>query len=164
MHNTSYKLMEKAVDTYLKSDDRLRILDVGSYNVNGTYKPLFNQLLWVYEGLDIRPGPNVDIVMDTEGVWENIPDASYDVVISGQCLEHCERPWVIAEAIARVCKIDGLAFITAPWNHHIHRHPMDCWRILPDGMTALMTKHVRFKQLECISNAKDTFFIGKRCV
>jgi hypothetical protein len=29
-------------------------------------------------------------------------------------------------------------FITAPWSWEIHRYPVDCWRILPDGMRELI--------------------------
>ena len=41
------------------------VLDVGSYDVNGTYRPLF-PAGWDYLGVDIEKGPNVDLVVAGE--------------------------------------------------------------------------------------------------
>ena len=38
-----------------------KALDVGSYDVNGTYRPLVEGRGWVYTGLDVSAGPNVDL-------------------------------------------------------------------------------------------------------
>ncbi len=69
-----------------------QVLDVGSYDVNGTYRPLVESLHYRYTGLDLTPGPNVDIVAGDPDHYP-IPDASYDVVISGSTMEHVARPW-----------------------------------------------------------------------
>ena len=69
----------------------ISVLDVGSYDVNGTYKPIFNNVKYNYTGLDMEAGPNVDIVLETPYNWESIPNDSYDIVISGQAFEHILR-------------------------------------------------------------------------
>ena len=64
MHASSYKNMERFINKYLRDweHSKATVLDVGSQDVNGTYKPLFAG--WEYKGLDICPGSNVDIVVE----------------------------------------------------------------------------------------------------
>ena len=85
--------MQYFAEKYLDQDTALQILDVGSYNVNGSYKDLFNKPKWKYYGLDIFPGPNVDMV--SKGVYNfGLKERFFDVVISGNTLEHVEAPWL----------------------------------------------------------------------
>lgn len=162
MHVSTYETMGRAVKTYLDRGKPLRVLDVGSFNVNGTYKALFAVPGWTYEGLDMVAGPNVDIVVDADYKWEKVSSGYYDVVISGQTMEHVTEPWSLAAAIGRVCKKEGLAFVIAPHIHLLHRFPLDCWRVLPDGMSHVMRKFGGFEQLECGMQGEDTFFFGRK--
>ncbi len=113
------------------------VADWGARDVNndgGVYRPLFADC--DYQGVDIEPGPNVDIVVPANDP-SSIPAESFDAVISGQCLEHTERPWLVVKEMARVLKPGGVCILIAPWTWCIHRFPVDCWRILPDGMRVL---------------------------
>ena len=159
MHRNSYKLMRRFRDNYLDSTKELSILDVGSYDVNGTYKDLFDNSNWTYTGADIEKGNNVDIILKEKYNWE-IEDNTYDVVISGQCLEHVEEPWETIREITRIMKPESFCCIIAPWKEGIHRYPIDCWRILPDGINYLFNKN-NIEMLECDVNRNDTFYIGK---
>ncbi len=114
----------------------MRIADVGSMDVNGCYRPLFEQPNWSYTGLDLETGPNVDIALDSPYSWP-LDDASFDVVVSGQALEHVEFVWLTVEEISRILKPGGLCCLIAPSGGPEHRYPVDCWRIYPDGMRAL---------------------------
>ncbi len=142
MHPSSMSEMSRLIQTHLMKhwETRLRVLDVGSKMVNINYRHSYRELLsqaWGYTGCDVSAGDNVDLIQDNPDVLP-IPEASFDVVISGQCLEHVEHPWLLVKEMARALKGGGLLLITAPWRWNIHRYPLDCWRILPDGMTALM--------------------------
>ena len=159
MHQNSILIMT-SFSTNLNPNLNLSILDVGSYNVNGTYKPLFENQNWKYTGLDIVEGPNVDITVDKYGEWKNIQDNSFDVIISGQCLEHVESPWLIAKGIERVLKPGGVIFIVVPFLQGIHRYPIDCWRILPDGLEYLFCRHCSLNKLLCGVKKGDSFFCG----
>ncbi len=68
----------------------MSVLDVGSHDVNGSYKSLFSETDFKYTGLDMADGPNVDIVPENTYSWKEIEDNSYDVVISEQALEHVD--------------------------------------------------------------------------
>lgn len=113
------------------------VLDFGSHDVNGSYRPLFSSDSWNYTGLDLTSGPNVDLVTNDPYEWAEIEDEKFDLVISGQALEHCDFFWLIFLEIKRVLKPNGHACIIAPSSGPEHKYPVDCWRFYPDGMKAL---------------------------
>lgn len=135
-------------DQYLsaKIGKPLRILDLGSQDVNGSYRSLFEDPSWRYVGLDMEAGKNVDVVLRTPYTWKEVKSNSADVVISGQAFEHIEYVWITMLEIARVLKQGGICCILAPSSGPEHRFPFDCWRFYPDGMNAL----ARFARLEVI--------------
>jgi SAM-dependent methyltransferase len=142
MHRSSFEKMAAFRDAYLAQhgDAPLAILDVGSAAVaadGASYRPLFDAASWRYTGLDMAPGPNVDVVAPDPYAWTALPDASVDVVVSGQAFEHIEWPWLTMAEIARVLRGNGLAAIIAPSAGPVHRFPKDCWRFYPDGLPAL---------------------------
>lgn len=159
MHASSYKNMKRFIDKYLQGQEHSKatVLDVGSQDVNGTYKPLFAG--WEYKGLDVQPGNNVDIVVEDVYNWSEVKSNSCDVVISGQAFEHIEFFWLTISEIARVLKAGGLCCIIAPSAGPGHSIP-DCWRFMPDGFRA-MAKWVELEVVESyigwesIRNAED---------
>ena len=154
MHQSSYEKMRDFKNRYLKNLKKkpLRILDLGSQDVNGTYKPLFAESAWTYQGLDMEPGKNVDIVLSNPYSWTEVPSNSADVLISGQALEHVEFFWVTMLEVSRILKPGGLCCIIAPSGGVEHRFPVDCWRFYSDGFKALS----KFALLEEIEVIKQT--------
>jgi SAM-dependent methyltransferase len=139
MHESSYQRMAKfgeLVKTRCAGRE-IRVLDVGSQDVNGTYKDFFSFEGVEYVGLDAEAGPNVDLVPRDPYDWTELEDDSFDVIVSGQALEHVEFPWLTMEQIARKLKPGGIACLIAPSRGSEHRYPVDCYRYLPDGMRAL---------------------------
>lgn len=132
MHPESFARMARE----LKRTPGQNVLDVGAYDVNGSYRPICEALGKSYTGLDIVAGPNVDIVAADPYRYQ-IPDGSFDIVISGQAMEHVEQPWRWVPELARVLKPGGTLIIITHHNYPEHRYPVDCWRILPDGMRVL---------------------------
>lgn len=159
MHPSSYNTMQSIINQYLDKSTNLSILDVGSFDVNGTYRPLMSPN-WTYTGLDIVPGKNVDIVARTPYLWGLMQQ--YDAVISGQCLEHVEKPWEIILEIERSCKSGGLIVIIVPWSAGIHKHPVDCWRILPDGMKVLMSQCANLDIIRCDVSQDDCVGVARK--
>jgi len=139
MHESSMIKMQTFKDTYLsgRQDHPLTILDLGSMDVNGSYKPIFTHDTWTYVGVDREPGNNVDVVLHDPYRWQEIKSASIDVVISGQAFEHIEYFWITMLEIARVLRPQGICCILAPSSGPEHRYPVDCWRFYPDGFAAL---------------------------
>lgn len=139
MHESSFERMSLFVEKFLAESrgEPLRILDVGSLDVNGSYRDLFDDAKWTYTGLDLDEGPNVHVVTRTPYAWKAIPRNSVDVVISGQALEHIEFPWVTLLEIRRVLRPGGISCLIVPSTGPEHRFPLDCWRFFGDGLRAL---------------------------
>lgn len=148
MHQSSYDKMQAFRQSYLagREGELLRILDLGSQDVNGCYRPLFAEPRWEYRGLDMEPGANVDVVLRTPYAWRELASNSIDVLISGQAFEHIRYFWISMLEVARVLKPGGLCCILAPSSGPEHRYPVDCWRFYPDGMHSLAI----FAQMEVL--------------
>jgi SAM-dependent methyltransferase len=139
VHASSLGRMQVFVDEHLtaRRGQPLRVLDIGSSDVNGTYRRCFQDPSWVYVGLDLAPGPGVDIVVRQPYRWKEVPAGSFDVVVSGQAFEHIEFPWVTILEVARVLRPGGLLCLIVPSSGPEHRYPLDCWRFYTDGLVAL---------------------------
>lgn len=136
--------MDRFVQGYLgpHRDDELAVLDIGSQIVTEghiTYRTLFDAPSWTYTGLDVEPGLNVDIAVAQPYRWDEVAADAYDVVISGQALEHVQYFWLTAFEIGRALRPGGITMLIAPSSGFEHRHPVDCWRIYRDGMDAIAT-------------------------
>lgn len=141
--------MKKFRDQYLsaRAGEPLKIMDLGSLDVNGSYNPLFDKAAWGYTGLDVTPGANVDIVLKNAYSWPEIKTNSVDVLVSGQAFEHIEYFWITMLEIARILKPGGFSCIIAPSGGPEHKYPVDCWRFYPDGLSAV-ARFARLKVLE----------------
>lgn len=132
--------MQTSLEKYLSGRENLSVADLGSKAVSFqpgyTYRDLMRPS-WRYTGIDLEPGDNVDVVMTGEYSIP-IPDGAMDVLISGQCLEHCRNPFRLMSEVARIVKLGGLVFATAPACWPEHRFPLDCFRFYPDGMRSVM--------------------------
>lgn len=62
----------------------VKVLDIGSLDVNGNLRGLFDHPFW-YTGVDLGHGKNVDVVCPGHLFDSGF---KYDVVISAECLEH----------------------------------------------------------------------------
>ena len=160
MNDRALTEMQWFIHNYADKIDKniITVLDVGSLDVNGSFKPLFNQLYqlnrYKYYGLDIAEGRNVDYIPDNIYSWD-LPNDRFDIVISGHTLEHCEFPWVTMSEMARVLKKDGLLCLIVPRGYRDHKYPTDCYRYLSDGVTAL-AKYTGLEVLHVSSNEAPT--------
>ncbi len=130
MHDYSMRLMKQFASTV---SPELMILDVGSRDVNGTFRRLFPN--HPYVGIDIEPGDGVDVVVAPYSY--PFPDNHCDVIISGSTLEHVRCPWKWMREVARILKPGGRLCVIVPYAYPYHEHPVDCWRVYPEGLRAL---------------------------
>jgi len=138
MHASSLNTMTKFVTTLSGEGS---VLDIGSRDINGSYRFLFEG--WDYTGLDIVAGPNVDYVPDDPYAWTELKDDSFDVVISGQAIEHIEFPEKTFVEIARVLKPGGVICIIGPTVGGSHSEPW--YRDVTMEYMSKLTKGVDFE-------------------
>lgn len=144
MHDTAHIHAKLFVENYVnllgKSSSRLNVAEIGSYDVNGGLKSLFQGVDYV--GLDVIEGPGVDVVMQ-DSLEIPLDSNSVDVVISSSMFEHADFFWVSFLEMVRVCRPGGLIYICAPANGDFHRYPRDSWRFYPDASLALRDWAIR---------------------
>jgi len=115
------------------------ILEIGSYQVAGqegiaNLRSLFPDREYV--GLDVRPGPGVDMVGDVEQLPQL--DGSVGTVLAICTFEHVRRFWKGFEEIHRVLRPDGALLVACPFYFYIHDHPSDYWRFTPSALEVLL--------------------------
>lgn len=97
--------VKKQFPEYFK---RKRVLDVGSYNINGDNTFLFEDCN--YTGLDLAPGPNVNVVCPAHEY--NVESEFFDTIISTETFEHDMFLSLTLQNIVRLLKSKGLFLFT----------------------------------------------------
>ena len=136
MHIESYDLMKEFLGKF-NSGKELDILEVGSCRITGqAYRKIVEKTNWNYTGIDLVPGDNVTLLIKDPYKYP-LPDNYFDIVISGQTLEHVAYIWEWIKELYRITKPDGKVCIIAPSRGKRHHRP-DYWTIQPNGMRALL--------------------------
>lgn len=134
MHANGILLFEKYAKPVIQQ--RQRVLEIGPDQLPSTYSRVCAHLSLVWDTLDISGDPSLTYP-NSNAYSFPISDNSYDVVISGQVIEHVQRPWTWLREVARIARIGGLVITINPVSWVYHEAPVDCWRIYPEGMKAL---------------------------
>ncbi|KRF45525.1 hypothetical protein ASH01_06780 [Terrabacter sp. Soil811] len=85
-----------------------RLIEIGSYDVNGSIRSLFPARDYV--GVDLVAGPGVDIVSFGHDI--NLPDSHFDAALSGECFEHDPHWKDTFSNMARLTRPGGLVAFT----------------------------------------------------
>lgn len=128
MHANCQFLLTSFGQRYFTTDSQ--VLEVGCTPSRAVFPP---HRLW--HTADINEKLNPTFVCSQY----HIPTPhTYDIVLSANTVEHVRKPWVWIAELARVCAPGGHVIVTCPTNWPYHEDPIDCWRIYPDGMKALL--------------------------
>jgi SAM-dependent methyltransferase len=115
------------------------IVEIGSYHVPGQERMIDLREFFPgkeYCGIDIRPGPGVDLVADVERL--PLEDESVGTVIALSTFEHVRKFWRGFEEVRRVLRPDGALLVSCPFNVMIHNHPSDYWRFTPEALEVML--------------------------
>jgi SAM-dependent methyltransferase len=120
----------------------VRVLDVGC-GVK-PYYPFFMDAATEYVGVDID-NPAADL----EGAIEALPvgDASFDVVLCNQVLEHCEDPAQAVRELRRVTAPGGRVLASTHGVQVYHPAPDDLWRWTHAGLERLFREHAEWSEV-----------------
>lgn len=132
------------------------VLDVGSFNVNGQLRDVVAVTL----GVDTRPGPGVDLVLDAA----DLPSLGreFDAVVSSDSLEHMEHWQAALAGMWSVLKPGGYMLLTTVnLRKGRHDHPNDFWRFDAWALSSIFAGNLVVEQstldaYEAILVRKDT--------
>lgn len=85
------------------------VVEIGSYDVNGSVRSLFEEAVR-YVGVDIRPGPGVDVVADA-ATYDG--QGQFDIFVSTEVMEHMPQPVDLIRCAHRALRPGGLFILTA---------------------------------------------------
>lgn len=145
-----------------------RVLDVGSYDVNGNNRYLFTDSS--YLGIDIHPGKNVDIV----GTIDCVADRTFTAVVSTEMLEH-DATWE-KSLVGMIQRLEprGMLLLTCAGagraEHGTRRCPIrgmvcesDYYRnLMPSELLGVCEIQAAWKHLEAVYSTAnfDTYLFG----
>lgn len=134
MHTNSRLLFDKFALPLFQPG--LQVLEIGPDELPSTYRRLISTQDIVWHTLDGHDSP--ELTYPGAGLYSfPIPDGSYDIVLSGQVIEHVAKVWRWMPELARVTKPGGRVVTIAPCSWPYHEAPIDCWRFYPEALKAL---------------------------
>jgi SAM-dependent methyltransferase len=120
-----------------------RILEVGSYNINGTIRDVIEPMEPAeYVGVDIKQGPCVDEICDICMLVQRFGEESFDFVVTCSVLSHIEDWRQAISNMKRVCKCGGVIFVvtSARWEYRTYGNDYhDFWRYTKADLTTIFS-------------------------
>ena len=107
-HKEQLQFIENIKNKYRNSFINTSVLEVGSWNINGTVRDFFESPS-TYIGLDIAPGKDVDVVCSGD---QYDTDIRFNTVISCECFEHNPKWLETFTNMIRLTKSGGLVIVT----------------------------------------------------
>ena len=83
-HKEQREYLDKIKAKFPDAFKNCKVLDIGSFDVNGNEKPWFDDCDFI--GLDLLPGPGVDVACPANEY--DAADNTFDTIISCECWEH----------------------------------------------------------------------------
>lgn len=124
--------LARVFENHIPSQAGTKLIDLGC----GTkpYEQLLAGRVERYTGVDLPGNPRADSFVDLQTNRCDIPDASGDVVLSVQVLEHVESPQAYLREARRLLKQDGVLILSTHGHWMYHPDPVDHWRWTCTGL------------------------------
>jgi SAM-dependent methyltransferase len=131
--SVQYAVRKPLLDWLANQDVRgLRVLDVGCGE--RPYEPLLASAAEVV-GFDVPENPHADLHGSIDAI--PIEDASFDVVLCLQVLEHVPDPAAAMRELRRAVRPGGRVLLSTHGVYPFHPNPDDLWRWTHDGLERL---------------------------
>ena len=121
----------------------VRVLDVGC-GVK-PYYPFFAGVASEYVGVDVVENPAAELLGSVEAL--PVEDASFDVVLCTQVLEHCDDPAQAVRELRRVTAPGGRVLASTHGVQVYHPSPVDYWRWTHEGLRRLFEQNATWSAL-----------------
>lgn len=122
----------------LQAMERPAVLELGTlrWEAAATHHLEWAPHCSTYVMSDVAEGPDVDVVADAHDLAPFTDDA-FDALIACSVWEHLARPWIAAQAVARVLRPGGLAYVSTHQTFPLHGYPSDFTRWSTEGLSIL---------------------------
>ncbi len=133
------------------------VLEIGSkdYGSTSSFREFYSRSEYI--GVDLAPGPGVDLVADLTSGTGGLPDGHFALAICCSVLEHVPKPWKMAENITRLLRPGGKLYVSAPWVWRYHPYPDDYFRFSHRGIASLF-EEFEWAHLHYSTTADNEFF------
>ena len=148
-------LREEAERASVELGRRYRVLDVGS-GVK-PYLPIFARHAESYVAVDTA-NPAADVQGTVEAI--PVPDASFDVVLCTQVLEHASDPAGAVRELRRVTAPGGRVFASTHGVQVYHPAPDDLWRWTHAGLERLFADNGEWRSLRVAAGSGTAACLG----
>lgn len=137
---------------------KMRILEIGSREL--TKKSVLREKLRfaTYLGIDIYAGKNVDVVGDVHCLSTLIENNSIDLIYSSSTFEHLAMPWIVAEEITKVLRLNGVVCIETCFSYRAHERPWNFFQFSDAGLKVLFNKKLGY---ECLDAGLDLPMVAR---
>jgi SAM-dependent methyltransferase len=141
--------LRQRADAVSRENESLRTLDVGCGA--RPYETLFTHARSTYVGCDVPENPLADV----HGLVSDLPveDASFDLVLCTQVLEHVPDPAGAVRELRRVLRPGGRALVSTHGVAVFHPNPEDLWRWTHTGLEQLFRDNGDWSSVEVSSGA-----------
>jgi D-inositol-3-phosphate glycosyltransferase len=132
-----------------------RVVDIGAGDA--PYRHLFQHVDYVTVDWEQSPHDGArrsDIIASADSI--PLPDASVDVVVMTEVLEHISNPLATLREMARILRVGGQILLTTPFVWILHEMPHDYYRYTPSALRNLL-EDAGFDQVEVTPRGDDYF-------
>jgi SAM-dependent methyltransferase len=133
---------------------RVRLLECGTRHTAGTppssrrEEAVALRRDLTHTGLDLAPGPGVDVVADLHDLTALAAGPPFDAALLCSVLEHVRRPWEAARQLARVVRPGGLLYCQSHFLFPKHSYPNDYSRFSADGLREVFSRDVGWAAID----------------
>jgi len=121
MHeNSNLLFMKYALEYFLPGRS---VLEIGPDLFPSTYQRVAGNKTKEWHTLDLYQHPSLTYTVASEYEFP-IQDNSYDIILSGQVMEHVRKPWVWMKELGRVCRTGGFVITICPVSWTYHEQPV----------------------------------------
>jgi SAM-dependent methyltransferase len=149
---------------WLATEARRAHADLGPYAVldvgcgQKPYEPLFAPYLTAYVGVDPVENPRAELCGSVEAL--PVGDASSDLVLCIQVLEHCDDPARAVSELARATRPGGRVLASTHGVMAYHPSPADYWRWTHAGLEKLFADNAEWASVRVTPASGTTACLG----
>jgi methyltransferase family protein len=171
MHPEALSFVTQAAQIYGAAGP---VYEIGSRNINGSVRPIFAGL--PYLGVDVTPGPDVDVVADATGYDPRQPPEGFEpaTVVCCEVLEHAPEAEAIMRQACDVLTPGGLLIVTVATDGRAPHSAVDggpvrdgeFYRNLsPADLTRWLNQAlVSVLSVEVVPSRGDLYVVGRKAV